>query len=39
MWRRKAEVEKWGTVERKKACELLRPMVEFYDYLLSTEAK
>jgi hypothetical protein len=37
MWRRKAEVEKWGTVERKKACELLRPMVEFYDYLLSTE--
>ena len=37
IWRRKVPVEKWGTPERKKACELLRPMVEFYDYLLSKE--
>jgi hypothetical protein len=32
-------IPKWTTQDRKKACELLRPMVEFYDYLLSTEAK
>jgi hypothetical protein len=37
MWRRKATVEKWGSPERKKACELLRPVVEFYDFLLSQE--
>jgi hypothetical protein len=41
IWRRKMDdsIPKWTTQDRKKACELLRPMVEFYDYLLSKEAK
>jgi hypothetical protein len=39
IWRRKMDtsIPKWTTQDRKKACELLRPMVEFYDYLLSKE--
>jgi hypothetical protein len=41
IWRRKMDtsIPKWTTQDRKKACELLRPMVEFYDYLLSKEAQ
>lgn len=39
IWRRKVSVERWNTGDRKKACELLRPMVEFYDFLLGEEAK
>jgi hypothetical protein len=41
IWRRKMDtsIPKWTTQDRKKACELLRPMVEFYDYLLHQEAK
>jgi hypothetical protein len=38
MWRRKVAVDRWESNDRKKAAELLRPMVEFYDYLLSKEA-
>jgi len=37
IWRRKVAVDRWNSADRKKACELLRPMVEFYDYLLSKE--
>jgi len=39
LWRRKVAVDKWTSADRKKACELLRPMVEFYDHLLGEEAK
>lgn len=41
IWRRKMDqsIPKWNSDDRKKACELLRPMVEFYDYLLHQEAK
>lgn len=39
IWRRKVAVDKWNTADRKKACDLLRPMVEFYDHLLGEEAK
>jgi hypothetical protein len=39
IWRRKVAVDKWNTNDRKKACELLRPMVEFYDHLLAEAAK
>lgn len=37
IWRRKAAVDKWNSMDRKKACELLRPMVEFYDALIAKE--
>lgn len=37
IWRRKVAVEKWNSMDRKKACELLRPMVEFYDELIARE--
>ena len=37
MWRRKVAVDRWDSNDRKKAAELLRPMVEFYDFLLSQE--
>jgi len=39
IWRRKVAVDRWNSADRKKACELLRPMVEFYDHLLGEEAK
>jgi hypothetical protein len=39
IWRRKVAVDKWNTNDCKKACELLRPMVEFYDHLLAEAAK
>jgi hypothetical protein len=41
IWRRKMDqsIPKWSSQDRKKACELLRPMVEFYDYLLHQESK
>jgi hypothetical protein len=39
LWRRKVEFDRWDTNDRKKACELLRPMVEFYDLLLADEAR
>jgi hypothetical protein len=41
IWRRKMNdsIPKWNSEDRKKACELLRPMVEFYDELLATEAR
>jgi hypothetical protein len=41
IWRRKMDqsIPKWNSDDRKKACELLRPMVEFYDYLLHQESK
>jgi hypothetical protein len=38
LWRRKVAVDRWKSDDRKKAAELLRPMVEFYDFLLSQEA-
>jgi hypothetical protein len=40
IWRRKMDtsIPKWNSDDRKKACELLRPMVEFYDFLLAKEA-
>jgi hypothetical protein len=40
IWRRKMDtsIPKWNSDDRKKACELLRPMVEFYDWLLAKEA-
>jgi hypothetical protein len=40
IWRRKMDtsIPKWNSDDRKKACELLRPMVEFYDFLLHQEA-
>ena len=37
IWRRKVNVDRWNTNDRKKACELIRPVVEFYDFLLSQE--
>jgi len=39
LWRRKVAVDRWDSKDRKQAAELLRPMVEFYDFLLSQEAK
>lgn len=39
LWRRKVAVDKWDSRDRKKAAELLRPMVEFYDFLLNEEAR
>jgi hypothetical protein len=39
MWRRKVAVDRWKSDDRKKAAELLRPMVEFYDFLLSQEER
>ena len=39
MWRRKVAVDRWESNDRKKAAELLRPMVEFYDFLLSQEER
>lgn len=41
IWRRKMDsaIGEWNTQDRKKACELLRPMVEFYDSLLATEER
>lgn len=37
IWRRKVAIDRWNTMDRKKACELLRPMVEFYDALIAKE--
>lgn len=39
LWRRKVAVDKWDSSDRKQAAELLRPMVEFYDFLLSQEER
>jgi len=41
IWTRKMapEFPKWNDVQKRKAAELLRPMVEFYDHLLGEEAK
>ena len=41
IWRRKMDssIPKWNREDRKKACELLRPMVEFYDSLIGQEGK
>jgi len=41
IWRRKMDtsIPKWNSEDRRKACELLRPMVEFYDELLATESR
>jgi len=41
IWRRKMHesIPKWNSEDRKKACGLLRPIVEFYDELLATEAR
>jgi hypothetical protein len=41
IWRRKMDssIPKWTREDRKKACELLRPMVEFYDTLIGQEGK
>jgi hypothetical protein len=41
IWRRKMDsaIGEWNTQDRKKACELLRPMVEFYDTLIAQEGK
>ena len=37
IWRRKVAVDQWDRMDRKKACEILRPMVEFYDQLIAKE--
>ena len=39
IWRRKMDsaIGEWNTQDRKKACELLRPMVEFYDSLIASQ--
>lgn len=39
LWRRKVAVDRWDSKDRKQAAELLRPMVEFYDFLLSQEER
>ena len=41
IWRRKMDssIPKWTREDRKKACELLRPMVEFYDTLIGQEER
>jgi hypothetical protein len=39
IWRRKVAVDRWNSADSKKACEILRPIVEFYDHLQGEEAK